>query len=264
MTPSACYWASATTASTRPWPITPISPINSPTAHCSGLTRKRGGPLGTALQITYPVGTVGDDNHLNMAFGVAEDGVVYVGVGDTIRRYAPSGSGFGPPTVAFTAPSGTPQPAKIQFSEFRVSGGGPNTVIVTGNRDWYGDVDRILTTVDGDNLCRGDRPSRPAAASAGAASAPSFRRRMAQETTCCSGPVIPRRQTELMRACTGADSLGATGDFVADTFNPEQVPGGTITNSTDVIYRTFFLTDVQSMPGLPYVVGYSTPSFPHV
>jgi hypothetical protein len=54
---------------------------------------------------------------------------------------------------------------------------------------------------------------------------------------------------------------GGTGDFNVDVFSPEQVPGNSISNSVDVIYRTLFETDAQTLPGLDYVVTYSTPSF---
>ena len=54
---------------------------------------------------------------------------------------------------------------------------------------------------------------------------------------------------------------GGTGDFNVDVFLPEQVPGTSISNSVDVIYRTLFETDAQTLPGLDYVVTYSTPSF---
>jgi hypothetical protein len=55
--------------------------------------------------------------------------------------------------------------------------------------------------------------------------------------------------------------LGGLGTFDADAFSVEAVASADITNSVDVIYRTMFLTDVQSLPGLDYVVAYSTPSF---
>jgi hypothetical protein len=54
---------------------------------------------------------------------------------------------------------------------------------------------------------------------------------------------------------------GGLGTFDADAFNTEAVTTADITNSVDEIYRTMFLTDVQSLPGLDYVVAYSTPSF---
>src|SRR5207247_10769903 len=103
---------------------------------------------------SYSAGTVGDDNLLIMAFGVDDAGVLYVGVANTIRRYAPSAGGFAAPSVAFTqaAPPLNAGIDKVQFSQFRIKGSGANTVIVAGNRDWYGDVDHILTTTDGVTL----------------------------------------------------------------------------------------------------------------
>lgn len=52
-----------------------------------------------------------------------------------------------------------------------------------------------------------------------------------------------------------------TGQFFTDPFTVEQVPGSSITNSTDQVYRTFFLTDVQAIAGQDWVLAYSTPSF---
>ena len=224
------------------------------------LDAETGAPLGTALVVGYPAGTVGSDNHLNMAFGVAGDGVVYVGVGDTIRRYAPGGAGFGTPTVAFTMPAGTPYPDKIQASEFRVSGSGASTVIVVGNRDWYGDVDRILTTSDG--LTFTETATIPTGFGTGGGG-------ISSSVPAADNPgdnVVFR--TSYPSTSNGIDTrmhrrrqAGGTGTYDADSFNPEQVAGSSITNSSDVIYRTFFMTDVQTLPGLPYVVAYSTPSF---
>jgi len=219
-----------------------------------------GSPLGTALVVSYPAGTGGDDNHLNMAFGVSEDGVVYLGVGNTIRRYAPSGGGFAAPTVAFTASGTLPQPTKIQFCEFRLSGSGANTVLVVANRNWYGDVDRILTTTDG--LTFTEATTIPTGFGTGGGGLSSV-----VPAADGSGDNVMFR-TSFPSTSNGIDTrmhrrrqVGATGDFIADTYNPEQVPGSEITNSTDVVYRTLFLTDVQSWAGLPYVVAYSTPSF---
>jgi hypothetical protein len=224
------------------------------------LDAETGAPLGTALVVTYPAGTIGDDNHLNMGFGLSEDGVLYLGVGDTIQRYAPSGSGFAAPTIAFTAPAGTPQPTKIQFGEFRVTGSGASTVIVAGNRDWYGNVDRILTTTDGVTFT--EVTAIPTGAGSGGGGLSS----VVPAADNVDDRVIFR--TSYPSTSNGVDSrihrrrqVGATGDFIADTYNPEQVPGSEVTNSTDVIYRTLFLTDAQTLPGLPYVVAYSTPSF---
>lgn len=219
-----------------------------------------GASLGTALVVTYPAGTIADDNHLNMAFGVAKDGVLYVGVGDTIRRYAPNGGGFAAPSVAFTAPGGTPQPTKIQFSEFRVSGSGAGTVLVVGNRDWYGDVDRILTTADG--LTFTEENSIPTGFGTGGGGISS----VLPDPALTGDNVIFR--TSFPSTSSGVDTklhrrrqLGGAGTFNADPFDAEAVAGADITNSVDVIYRTLFMTDVQSLPGLDYVVAYSTPSF---
>ena len=221
-----------------------------------------GGPLGTALVISYPAGTVGDDRHLNMAFGVDAAGVLYVGVANTIRRYAPSGGGFAASSVAFTQTAAPPSAVidKVQFSELRIKGSGSNTVIVAGNRDWYGDVDHVLTTTDG--LTFTEQTVMPTGFGTGGGGLSSI----VPDIDAPSDNLIYR--TSFPSTSNGADTrfhrrrqAGGTGDFSADVFAPEQVPGNSISNSVDVIYRTMFETDVQTLPGLDYVVTYSTPSF---
>ena len=49
--------------------------------------------------------------------------------------------------------------------------------------------------------------------------------------------------------------VGGTGPFVNDTWPVQQLPGSSITNSDEVLYRTYFLTDVQTLPGLDYIVA---------
>ncbi len=214
-----------------------------------------GKPLGTALVIDYPAGTVGDDNHLNMAFGVAEDGVVYVGVGNAIRRYAPRGSSFAEPTIAFTATNGVVYADQIQFSQFRVSGGGASTVMVVGHRDWYGDTDRVLETADG----------------------LTFTEVVTVPTDSGISSVVPDPanpsdnliyKSKFPATSNGIDATlerlrqaGGLGDFVTDPWSVEQVNRTTVTNSVDVIYRTYFLTDVQALPGTDWVLASGAPSF---
>lgn len=221
-----------------------------------------GASLGTALVISYPAGTVGDDRHLNMAFGVDDAGVLYVGVANTIRRYAPSGGSFGSFTVAFTQTAPPPNAGidKVQFSELRIKGSGANTVIVAGNRDWYGDPDHILTTTDG--LSFTEQTAVPTGFGTGGGGISSI----VPDLDVPTDNLIYR--TSYPSTSNGADSTfhrrrqpGGTGDFNVDVFSPEQVPGNSISNSVEVIYRTMFETDAQTLPGLDYVVTYSTPSF---
>ena len=221
-----------------------------------------GAPLGTALVISYPAGTVGDDRHLNMAFGVDDAGVLYVGVANTIRRYAPGAGGFAAPIVAFTQAAPPPNAGidKVQFSEFRIKGSGANTVIVTGNRDSYGDVDHILTTTDG--LTFTEQTAIPTGRGTGGGGLSSI----VPDIDAPSDNLIYR--TSYPSTSNGADTTfhrrrqpGGTGDFNVDAFLPEQVPGTSVSNSVDVIYRTLFETDAQTLPGLDYVVTYSTPSY---
>ena len=215
-----------------------------------------GNPLGTALVINYASGTVGDDSNLNMAFGVSEDGVLYVGVGNSIRRYAPNGGGFAAPTAAFSASTGLGSyPDKLQFSEFRVSGSGAGTVIVIGHRNWYGSTDRILTTTDG--LTFTEASAMPTGA--GISSVVSDPSGTGDNVIFKTG--YPATSNGIDSTMNRRRQSGGTGDFLADSCPVEQVDRSTISNSVDQVYRTYFLTDVQALSGQDWVLAYSTPSF---
>lgn len=214
-----------------------------------------GNPMGTALVVSYAPTPISDDNALYMAFGVSADGVLYVGVADKILRYAPSGGGFASPTVAFTLPGTDPQPTKTQFAEFRVSGSGASTVIVVASRNWWGSSDRILTTADGLTYTETETvPTQGGISSvvpdpAGTGDNVLFKTLYPATSNGIDSTMNRRRQA------------GGSGAFSSDSFPVEQVAGSTITNSVDVIYRTYFLTDVQALAGQDWVLAYSTPSF---
>ncbi len=214
-----------------------------------------GNPMGTALVVSYAPTPISDDNALYMAFGVSGDGVLYVGVADKIMRYAPSGGGFAAPTVAYTLSGADPQPTKTQFAEFRVSGSGAATVIVTAHRNWWGSSDEILTTADGLTYA----VSETVPTSGGISS-------VVPDPALSGDNVLFK--TLYPATSNGIDSTmqrrrqaGGAGAFVGDSFPVEQVAGSSIVNSTDVIYRTCFLTDVQALSGQDWVLAYSTPSF---
>lgn len=217
------------------------------------INAETGNPMGTALVVSFAP-PISDDNKLYMAVGVSEDGVLYVGVADKIMRYAPSGGGFATPTVAFTLPA-DPQPTKTQFAEFRVSGSGASTVIVVAHRNWWGSSDSILTTADG--LTYTETETVPT--SGGISS-------VVPDPTTPGDNVLFK--TLYPASSNGIDSTmqrrrqaGGTGPFFGDSFPVEQVAGSSIVNSVDVIYRTYFLTDVQALSGQDWVMAYSTPSF---
>ncbi|MBP9900270.1 MAG: hypothetical protein KBH45_02335, partial [Verrucomicrobia bacterium] len=219
------------------------------------INAETGNPMGTALVVSYAPTPISDDNALYMAFGVSADGVLYVGVADKILRYAPSGGGFAAPTVAFTLPGTDPQPAKTQFAEFRVSGSGASTVIVVASRNWWGSSDRILTTADGLTYTETETvPTQGGISSvvpdpAGTGDNVLFKTLYPATSNGIDSTMNRRRQ------------VGGTGPFGSDSFPVEQVAGSTITNSVDVIYRSYFLTDVQALSGQDWVLAYSTPSF---
>ncbi len=227
-----------------------------------------GNPLGTALVVDYAAlgYSVLTLNKLqNMAFGVDEAGVVYVGVADKIIRYAPAANhtNFLAPTVAFDAStSGISYNADMLFANFRISGSGGGTVIFAGNKDWYGDGEWYLTTSDGAHFVLGG----PGYIAYGGFP------RGGGNSSIVPDPANPSDNlvydTGYPSTSNGIDSTmarrrqsGGSGSFISDPFTPEQLPGNGITNGAEVLYRTFFLTDVQTLPGLDYVVAYSTPSY---
>jgi hypothetical protein len=228
---------------------------------------RTGAPLGTALVVNYTALGYSDitPNKLqNMAFGVDAAGVVYVGVADKIIRYAPASNhtNFLAPTVAFNASTSShpTYSADMLFANFRISGSGTNTVMFVGNKDWYGpDGEWYLTTSDGLTFALSDPGFMQYGPGGG-------------NSSIVPDPATPGDNllydTKYPSTSNGVDSNmsrrrqpGGTGPFFNDAWTPEQLPGSSITNSSDLVYRTFFLTDVQTLPGLDYVVAYSTPSY---
>ena len=224
-------------------------------------------PLGTAFVVNYAALGYSDitPNKLqNMAFGVDQGGIVYVGVADKIIRYAPAANGtnFLAPTVAFDASTSTytSYSANMLFANFRISGSGTNTVMFVGNKDWYGpDGEWYLSTTDGLHFAL----SGPGFIQYGPGGGNSS---IVPDPDNPSDNVV--YDTKYPSTSNGVDSTmtkrrqsGGTGTFTSDPWTPEQLPGTSITNSDEVLYRTFFLTDVQTLPGLNYVVAYSTPSY---
>jgi hypothetical protein len=234
-----------------------------------------GTPLGTALVVNYNAlgyniaGTdkgVSEYNLQNMAFGVDAAGVLYVGVAGKIIRYAPApgGTNFQAPAVAFDAAvSGQSSDPNMIFANFRISGSGTSTVILAGNKDWFGDDGEwYLTTTNGTNFVLsgpGFIPYPSGGAYGGGNSsiapdpdAPSDK--LIYDTAFPSfgegvvSPISRRRQSN------------GTGPFSADSWSPQQIPPSEVTTS-NILYRTDFITDVQTLPGLDYVVAYSTPSY---
>lgn len=226
-----------------------------------------GKPLGTALVVNYAALGITDitpNKYQNMAFGVDAAGVVYVGVGSKILRYAPAANhtNFLAPTVAFDAAASTYTgfSADMLFANFRITGSGASTVMFVGNKDWYGpDGEWYLSTSDGLSFALSGVGFTQYGPGGG-------------NSSIVPDPANPvdnlLYDTKYPSTSNGVDStlsrrrqVGGTGGFVADTWSPQQLPGSGITNVDEVLYRTFFLTDVQTLPGLDYVVAFSTPSY---
>jgi hypothetical protein len=235
-----------------------------------------GAPMGTALVINYAAlgyNIAGSDkgvtefNLQNMAFGVDAAGVVYVGVANQIIRYAPAANGtnFLTPTVAFDAyASGKSMDPNLLFANFRISGSGVNCVILAANKDSFGDDGEwYLTTADGTNF---------QLAGVGFMEYPSGNSFGGGNSSIVADPDDPSDNliydTGFPSIGEGVESTivrrsqsGGTGAFAVDSWSPQQISPSAITNSAGVVYRTYFLTDVQTLPGLGYVVADSTPSY---
>lgn len=228
-----------------------------------------GKPLGTAFIVDYASLGYSDITsfHLqNMAFGADASGVVYVGVADRIFRYAPAAdqTNFLAPTLAFDASSsGVPYSADMLFANFRITASGTNTVIFAANKDWYGnDGYWYLTTTDGTNFdLSGSGFTQYDSTDGGGNSS------IVPDPANPSDNIFYDTQFPSLPA-NGVNSTlsrrrqaGGSGPFTSESWTPQQIDPSTITNSSEVLYRTYFLTDVQTLPGLDYVVAFSTPSY---
>ncbi len=234
-----------------------------------------GSPLGTALVVNYAAlgyNIAGSDkgvsefNLQNMAFGVDAAGVVYVGVANKIIRYAPAANGtnFLTPTVAFDAyASGASQDPNLLFANFRISGSGANCVILAANKDWFGDDGEwFLTTVNGtDFQLTGPGFMKYPANGAGGGNSSIIADPNSPSDNLIYDTGYPSTSDGVDSTISRRRQTGAAGAFAADAWAPQQINPVDITNSPDIVYRTYFLTDVQTLPGLNYVVACSTPSY---
>ena len=187
-----------------------------------------------------------------MAFGVAEDGVLYVGVADTIRRYAPSGAvfrshgGLHPARHPATDKDSVRRiPRPWQRRQHRHRGRRPELVRFI--------LDRILTTADGLTFTETDTVPTAGGISAWCPIRPG------PVITSFSAPSILRRAVALTQRCIGGGNLAAPVHSI-DSFPNEHVAGIT-KNSVDVIYRTYVPHGCSIAAGLDWVLAYSTPSF---
>lgn len=227
-----------------------------------------GSPMGVALVVGFsPVAldqdfldAGGSDIEYYFNFGVADDGVIYVGYKNKVIRYAPDGGGgFTSPTVAYThANDGSANWYQWRWDCVRAKGSGANTVILAGGKTWRPNQGYYyLTTEDGVTFAvAGSVPNGYANASGGA-SKPILNEVDAEEyvyATCYPGS-DGGTGTTFYRYWRPA---GTTDDFEKDTelFNAEK--NG---DAAPDEYRTEFMSAVDGDDSLNYVVAYSTPSW---
>jgi hypothetical protein len=228
-----------------------------------------GAPQGVAIQVGLrPVpldaeflARGGTEIDFYFDFGVAADGVVYVGYKNKILRYAPNGEGgFNAPTVAYThEDDGSANWHQWRWENIRVTGAGAETVILAGGKTWRPNQGyHRLTTTDGITFSKAD-PTQDIAAGGGASSVISGR-----------VPAEPDSDWVYVTLYPGS-SNGIDSRFNRQVGDPEAflpfANDGTFAAQRDPIanpetdYVSEFISDVDGDSTLGYVVAYSTPSW---
>ncbi|MBN2330164.1 MAG: hypothetical protein JXR73_23700 [Candidatus Omnitrophica bacterium] len=238
-----------------------------------------GQPMGIALVVgiaPYPLSDAyvaggGTPDSYYFKWGVSEDGVIFVGYKNMILRYAPDGQGgFEEPAVAFEVPadgidgSGGAQYYSWRWGDVEVMGSGADTVIFAGGKTWReGHGFRKLVTDDGVNFTQTFYvPNGYGNASGGASK------------------IIVHGGVNLdpvLYASTYPGSDGGTGttfyrwyDFETEAVKDAELWEAQKYSAEDMeslgldpnnVYRTSFISDMDSADGLQYVIAYSTPSW---
>ncbi len=233
-----------------------------------------GEPLGVALVVgSAPVsldqeflhagGTVAD---YFFSFGVADDGVVFVGYKNTILRYAPEeGGGFGSPTIAYREmndgsdryhePDGRDLWHQWRWETFRVRGEGEGTVLIAGGKTWRRQQQsQVFETQDGIAF----EPVAPIVFQGGTSHLIPARPDDGTPTEWILGTAYPGgsdgiNSRALFRGTRNLDMGGRFIDiFVPIFIDPDPEPGG---------YVPQFITDVDVNADFAALVSYSTPSW---
>ena len=201
------------------------------------------------------------------SFGVAEDGVVYVGYKNKILRYAPEGAdGFSDPTVAYTrANDESANWHQWRWDNFRITGSGADTVILAGGKTWRPNQGYFrLVTEDGETFDHVfdpavvDIPNGFGNASGGASHIvdqidPEFPGDVWIYVS--SYPGSSRGDDSTYYRFSGFPPFDES--FTKDAaFNATKNGGAPLT-----AYRTEFITDIATLSDLDFVVTYSTPSW---
>ena len=228
-----------------------------------------GAPAGIALNVGLrPVpldadflAKGGTELEFYFSFGVAEDGVVFVGYKNKILRYAPTANGaFSGPTVAYTHPDdGSERWYQWRWENIRVRGAGADTVLLAGGKTWRPNQGyHLLKTTDGVTFSKADT-AQDIAAGGGASSLITGRVSAEPDTDWVYTTAYPGSSngTDSRFARVTGDSKNGT-PFTGDSsFSAKRDPNAV--PETD--YVTEFISDVDGDGALGYVVAYSTPSW---
>ena len=201
------------------------------------------------------------------SFGVAEDGVVFVGYKNKILRYVPNdANGFSSPTVAFTrANDESANWFQWRWDNFRISGSGSDTMILAGGKTWRPNQGYYqLTTSNGIDFDHVSDPSIPTVPNGfGNASGG------ASEIVEAIDPEFPGDVWIYVSSYPGSSRGDDTTFYRFIGFPPfdesfsKDAEFVATKNSIAPLtaYRTEFITDVATKPDLDFVVTYSTPSW---
>ena len=228
-----------------------------------------GEPMGIALEVGFnPVALDADflaaggtqlDYYFN--FGIADDGVIYVGYKNKILRYAPDGSGsFGAPSVAYTQVNDdSANWHQWRWENIRVQGSGVDTLILAGGKTWRPNQGyHILATSDGKVFDKFEL-TNDIQAGGGASSFISGRVADDEEADWVYASLYPGASngTDTTFVRRVGDDLGFFAFENDPTFRAEKDPNADAEND----YVTEFISDIDSDTSLGYLVTYSTPSW---
>ena len=201
------------------------------------------------------------------SFGVADDGVVFVGYKNKILRYPPdNNSGFTAPTVAYTRLNDdSANWFQWRWDNFRISGSGSNTVILAGGKTWRPNQGyyQLITNngIDFDHVSDASTPTVPNGfgnASGGAS-----------EIVEAKEPAFPGDAWIYVSTYPGSSRGDDTTFYRFVGFPPfdesftkdSEFSATKNTIAPLTAYRTEFISDVTAHSELDFVVAYSTPSW---
>jgi hypothetical protein len=201
------------------------------------------------------------------SFGVADDGVIFVGYKNKILRFAPDGAGgFSAPTVAYTRLNDdSANWFQWRWDNFRISGAGSDTVILAGGKTWRPNQGYYqLTTSNGIDFDHVSDPSTVTVPNGfGRASGG------ASEIVDAIDPEFPGDVWVYVSSYPGSSRGDDTTFYRFIGFPPfdesftkdDEFSATKNTIAPLTAYRTEFISDVATKSELDFVVAYSTPSW---